>query len=142
MEKYKTTVQQLKNNKLKIITPTGNDEFELANGSYSVSDIQIHIEYIMKKHEKLSRNPPIRIYINRINNSLVFKIKDGYKLELKTPETVKLFGSIKELIYKTKNRENIPSFEVFKVFLVQCSLVDNQYQQNYEVLYFFTPNKS
>ena len=96
----------------------------------------------MKKHEKLSRNPPIRIYINRINNSLVFKIKDGYKLELQTPETVKLFGSIKELIDKTKNRENIPSFEVFKVFLVQCSLVDNQYQQNYEVLYFFTPNKS
>ena len=29
--------------------------------------------------------------MNRINNRLVFKIKDGYKLELQTPETMKLF---------------------------------------------------
>ena len=37
----------------------------------------------------------IHVYINRINNRLVFKIKDGYKLELETPETVKLFESSK-----------------------------------------------
>ena len=34
------------------------------------------------------------------------------------------------------------SFEVVKVVLVQCNLVGNQYQQKYEVLYTFTPNKS
>ena len=39
--------------------------------------------------------PPIHVYINRINNRLVFKIKDGYKLELETPKTMKLFGSTK-----------------------------------------------
>ena len=52
----------------------------------------------------------------------VFKIKDGYKLELQTPETVKLFDSIKKLIDKTKNGENVPSFEVIEVVLVQSNL--------------------
>ena len=55
---------------------------------------------------------------------------------------MKLFGSTKKLIDKTKNEENVPSLEVFEVVLVQCNLVDNQYQQNSEVLYTFTPNKS
>ena len=39
----------------------------------------------------------------------MFKIKDGYKLELQLPETIKLFGSTKTLIDKTKNGENIPN---------------------------------
>ena len=66
--------------------------------------------------------------MNRINNRLLFEIKDGYKLELQRPETVKLFGS-KKKIDKTKSGENIPSLEVVEVVLVQCNLVDNQYQQ-------------
>ena len=36
----------------------------------------------------------------------------------------------------------MPSLEVVDVVLVQCNLVDNQYQQKPEVLYPFTPNKS
>ena len=40
--------KQYKNNKLKIIAPTWNDEFELPNGSYSVSHIQDYIKYITK----------------------------------------------------------------------------------------------
>ena len=55
-------------------------------------------------------------------NRSVFKIKDGYKLELQTPETVKLFDSTKKLIDKTKNGENVPSFEVIEVVLVQSNL--------------------
>ena len=51
-----------------------------------------------KKHKMLLTNPPIHISINRINNNrLLFKIKDGYKLELQAPETVKLSGSTKKL---------------------------------------------
>ena len=73
--------KQYKNNKLKIIAQTWNDEFELPDGSYSVSDIQDYIEFIIKKHETLTTIPPIHVYINRINNKLVFEIKDGYKLE-------------------------------------------------------------
>ena len=72
----------------------------------------------------------------------MFKIKDGYKLELQAPETMKLFGSTKKLIDKTKNGENLPSLEVVEVVFVQCNLVDNQYQQKSEVLYTFTQNKS
>ena len=56
----------------------------------------------------------------------MFKIKDGYKLELQTSETMTLFDSTKILIDKTKNGEKVPSPE--KV-LVQCNLVGNQYQQ-------------
>ena len=60
-----------------------------------MSDIQDYIQYIIRKHETLSTDPPINIYINRINNRLVFRIKDEYKSELDAPETVKLFGSTK-----------------------------------------------
>ena len=59
-----------------------NDECDLHGGSYSVWGIQDYIEYFIKKHETLKTNPAIRIYINKINNRLVFRIKDGYMLEL------------------------------------------------------------
>ena len=72
----------------------------------------------------------------------MFKIKDEYKQEIPMPETMKLFASTKKIIDKTKNGENIPSFEVAEVVLVQSYLVDNQYQQKSEVLYTFIPNKS
>ena len=51
-------------NKLKIIAPTWNDEFELPDGSYSVSVIQDYIEYTIIKHETLTTIPPIYVYIN------------------------------------------------------------------------------
>ena len=56
--KWKNIRQQYKNNKLKITAPMCNDEFELLNGSYSVSDIQDYIQYILKKHETLTDNLP------------------------------------------------------------------------------------
>ena len=56
-----------------------------------------------KKHETLTEIPPIHVYINRINTRLVLKIKDGYKLELQTPETMQLFGNIKK---KKNTRQN------------------------------------
>ena len=124
------------------MAPTWNDEFELPDGSYSVSDIQDYIEYIIKKHETLLTILLTHLYINRINNRLVFKIKDGYKLKLETSGTMKLLGSIKKLIDKTKNRKNVASHEVVEVALVQCDLVDNQYQRKSEILHTFTPNKS
>ena len=83
---WKNIRKKYKNNKLKITAPTWNDEFELPNGSYSVSNIEDYIAYIIKKDEKLTAIPPIHIYINRINNRLVCQMKDQYKLELQTPE--------------------------------------------------------
>ena len=44
---------------------------------------------MVEKHKILPTNPHIHIYISRINNRLVLKIKDGYKLELQTPDTMK-----------------------------------------------------
>ena len=114
----------------------------MPDGSYSVLDIQDYIEYIIKRHETLPTIPPIHVYINRINNILVFQIKDGYKLEIQWPETMKLFGSTKKLIGQTKNGEKVPSIEVVEVVLVQCNLVDNSYQQKFKVIYTFMPNKS
>ena len=103
---------------------------------------KIILNISLKKHETLTTIPPIHVYINRNNNRLVFKMKDGYKLELQTPETMKLFGSTKKLIDKTKNGEKVPSLEVVEAILVQYNLVGNQYQQKSGALYTFTPNKS
>ena len=67
---------------------------------------------------------------------LKFKVKDGYKLKLQSPETMKLFGCSKDLIDKKKKKkirwkctESWSSFSFSLVVLVQSSLVDNQYQQ-------------
>ena len=62
-----------KNNKFKISAPTWNGEFELPDGSYSISDIQDYFEYI-KKHRKKTVNPSIRIYTNEIENRITFDI--------------------------------------------------------------------
>ena len=40
-----------------------------------------------------------------------------------------LFGKTKKLIGKSKNSEKVLSLEVVEVILVQCNLVDNQYQK-------------
>ena len=86
--RWKSIRKKYKNNKLKIIAPTWNNGFELPNSFSFVPDIQDYIEYIIKKYETLT-TIPTHVYINRINKRLLFKIKDGYKLELQTPETMK-----------------------------------------------------
>ena len=92
---WKNIRKQYKNNKLKLIAPTWNDKFELPDGSYSVSVIQDYIKYIIKKHETLTTVPPIHVYTNIIINRLVFKLKDRYRIQLQTPETMKPFGNTK-----------------------------------------------
>ena len=62
------------------------------------------IQIFIEKLETLTTIPPIHVYINRINNRLVFNIKDGYNLA------------------------------VVEIVLLHCNLVDNQCQQNSEVL--------
>ena len=55
-----------KNNKFQISAPRWDEEFELLDGSYSVSDIPDYFEYIIKQYETVTDNPPIRIYVNKI----------------------------------------------------------------------------
>ena len=68
------------NNKFKISTPTWDDEFELPDGSYSVSDIQDYFEYILKKHGESVDKPSIQIYVNKIEIGLHLKLKMGIVL--------------------------------------------------------------
>ena len=77
---WKNIKSEYNNNKFKISAPTWNDTFDLPDGSYSISDIQDYFEFIIKKHETLTENPPVQIYSNKIKNKIVFKIKTGYKL--------------------------------------------------------------
>ena len=104
-----------------------HEEFELPDGSYSVSDIQ---------------DSSIRIYANKIENRITFKIKSGYYLELLTPETMKRRGSAEIKITTDKNGENVPHLEIVELVLVHCNLVNNDYQQDSRILYAFVPNKT
>ena len=63
------------NDTFKVSTPLWNDKFQLPDGSYSVSVIQDYFEYIKKKLNEEKKNPSIRIYINKIENQMKFKIK-------------------------------------------------------------------
>ena len=97
----KNIKKSYKNNQFKISGQTWNEKFELTVGLYSVSDIQDYFEYIMKKHDTFTDNPP------------TFRIKKGYYyLELLTPETMKLLGSTKSKITKYENSENVPHLEI------------------------------
>ena len=99
---WKNVQSTYSNNEFKISTPTWNETFDLPDGSYNMSEIQDYIEYIIKKHETIGENVPILISANTINNRIVFKVKSGYKLELLLKETMKLLGSTKILLMRTK----------------------------------------
>ena len=89
----------------------------------------------------MTENPPIQIYPNKIKSRIVFKIKSDYKLELITPETMKLLGNTKKDVESDKNSENLLKLESVKVALVHCNLVKNDYQHISKVLLSFIPNK-
>ena len=138
---WKNIKSSYNNNKFKISAPTWNDKFESPDGSYSVSDIQDYFEYILKKHGENTDKPSVQIYVNKIENRVTFKIKNGYSLELLTPETMKLLGSTKNKITKDKNGENVPHLEITEVVLVHCNIVNNDYQQDSRVLHASVSNK-
>ena len=106
-----------------------------------MSDIQDYFEYILKKHGENINNPSVRIYVNKIENRITFKIKTGYSLELLTPETMKLLGSTENKITKDKNGENVPHLEITEVVLVHCNIINNDYQQDSRVFYTSVPKK-
>ena len=85
-------------NKFKISAPTWNDKFKLADGSYSVSDIEDYFEYILKKQGENTDKPSVEIYVNKIENRVTFKNRNGYSLELLASETMKLLGSTENKI--------------------------------------------
>ena len=102
-----------------------------------------HIQYqifktilsIFLRNSEIVDNQSVRIYVYKIENRITFKIKNGYYLELLTPETMKLLGSTESKITKDKKGENVPHFEIFELVLVNGNLVNNDYQQNSRILY-------
>ena len=109
---WKNIKKLYKNNKFKISAPTWNEEFELPDGSFSISDIQDYFEYIFKKNGEKTVNPSIIIYINKIENRITFKIKTGYYLKPLTPETMKLIGITESKITKNENGESVSNLEI------------------------------
>ena len=108
---------------------------------YSVSDIQDYLEYILEKYGEDVDETSVQIYVNKIENGITCKIKNGYSLELLTPETIKLLGSTENKITKAKNDENVPHLHITEVVLVYCEIFNNDYQQDSRVLYTFVPSK-
>ena len=99
---WKNIKSAYNNNKSKISPLTWNDKFDLLDRSYSTSNIQDYFEYIIKKHETTANSPPVEIYVNKMKNRIVFKIRPGYKLELLSLETMKLLRSTKKMLIKIK----------------------------------------
>ena len=138
---WKNVKSDYNNNKFKISAPTLSDTFDVPDGSYSIAALQNYFEYIIKKHETIADVSPVLIYVNEINNRIVFKIKSRYKLELLSKETMELLGSSTDTIDGDKNSELIPKLENVELVLVHCNLVNNSYQQASIVLFTFVPNK-
>ena len=76
---WKNIKSAYSDNKFKTSAPTWNDTFDLTDGSYSITDIQNHVEFIIKKYETLVENLPVQVYPYKIKNRIVFKVKTGYK---------------------------------------------------------------
>ena len=124
------------NNKLKILAPTWDD-------TYLMNLILLQIFKITSNlsSKNMTQNPPVQIYPNIIKNRIIFKIKTGYKLELSTPEMMKLLGSTKKAVDKDKNRENVRKLESAETILVYCNLIESDYQHISKVLFTFVPDK-
>ena len=104
---------------------------------YSVSNIQDYFEYILKKHGENIDKQSVKIDVNKTENRITLKIKNGCSLELLTPVTIKLLGSTENKIAKDKNGENVLHLEIAEVVLRYCNIVNNDYQQDSRVLYTF-----
>ena len=102
---------------------------------------KITLNLSSKKHETLTENPPIQIYPNKIKKRIVFKIKRGYKLELLTPETMRLLGSTKKMLIKIKTAKTYQNQNLLKLFQFIVILVKNDFQRTSKVLFSFVPNK-
>ena len=74
-----------------------------------MSDIRDCVEDILQRYGQKAVNPSIRIYTNKIENRITFKIKTGVFFELLTPERMKSLGSTKIKIKKDENSENVTS---------------------------------
>ena len=125
------------NNQFKISAPTWNNEFDLPDGSYSVPDIQDNFKHIIENNETIGDNPPVQIYVNKIKNRIIFKTKTGYKLELLSPETMKLLRRTNLLLIKIKMKkmcQNQNLLYLFQYIVIQSIAIINKHLKYYLLL--------
>ena len=114
---WKNIKKLYNNKKFKISPPTWNDEF------WTTRWITLNITYsrlfwwYFKKHGKNIDNASVRIYLNKIENRIVFKIITEHYLELLTSETMGLFGSAENKTTRDKNGKNVSHLEITKVII-------------------------
>ena len=113
---WKNIKSEYNNNKFKISALTWNDTFDLRDVSDTISDNQDFLEFIIKKHETLAENQPVQVYPNKIKKRIVFKIDAGCKLELLTPEIIKLLGSGKKDVKTIKMVKTYQNYNLLKLF--------------------------
>ena len=117
-----------------------NSNYLMDHISYQIFKIILNTS--LKKHEAITDNASIVIYINKIENTIKFEIKTGYYLELLTPEKMKILGSNESKIIKDENSKNVPRLQITEVLLIHCTIVNNNYRQDSRALYTFLPSKS
>ena len=91
-----------KSNQFNLLEQTLDTELRLPDGSSFVSDIHTYFECIIKKHEALTANPPLQVYLNRPENQVTFKIKTRYYCKVSTHEVMKLLGRLIKIKNETK----------------------------------------
>ena len=119
----------------------------MKNLDYLIDHILYHIfktilNIYLKEHGEKTINTSMRVYVNKIENRITFKIKTGYYIEFLTPETMKLFQSTNRKITKDENGKYVPYWKITELVLFHCNIVNNNYLQNSRDLYTFVPNKS
>ena len=72
---WKNIKSSYNNNKFTISAPTWSGEFELQDGSYSISDIQDYFEYILKKHKESVDNHQLEYTLIKLKIELRLKLK-------------------------------------------------------------------
>ena len=79
---WKNIKSEYNKKKFKVSAPTWNDTFDLPDRSYSIADIQDYFEFIIRKHETLTENPAVQIYVNKIKTELFSKYKNGLQIRI------------------------------------------------------------
>ena len=102
-----------------------------------------HFKYILKTHEEKKDISSVRIYVNKIENVITFKIKTGYYIQLLTLGTMKLPVATKGKITSNENGENVLHLKITEVILLHCNIFNNDYQHGLRILFkLLVPNKS
>ena len=102
-----------KNKNLKYLRQRGMIIFNYLMGHILYQDdIQDDFDYIIKKYKIATDNPPVKIYVSKIENGITFEIKTEYSLKILMPKMVKLLGSTKSKIIKDENGKYLLHLEI------------------------------